>query len=104
MDHYVGGHAQHLLGMSAIWRVVPRCCPPLACSAVSSTSTMSYNPYKKRGRGPNRGGGRGRGGGGGGGRGRGGGGPPPGLSGKDIGMYYRNKSMAKKKEKEKNEV
>ena len=42
---------------------------------------MSYNPYKKRGRGP-----------------------PPGLTGKDIGLYYRNKSMAKKKEKEKNEV
>lgn len=64
---------------------------------------MSYNPYKKRGGGPNRGGGRGRGRGGRGGRGRGGG-PPSGLSGRDIGMFYRNKSLAKKQEKEKNEV
>lgn len=65
--------------------------------------SMSYNPYKKRGGGPNRGGGRGRGRGARGGRGRGGG-PPPGLSGRDIGMFYRNKSMAKKQEREKNEV
>ena len=60
---------------------------------------MSYNPHKKRGGGPNRGGGRGRGRGG----GRGGG-PPQGLSGRDIGMYYRKKGLAKKEEREKNEV
>ena len=66
---------------------------------------MSYNPQRKRGGGPNRGGGRGRGRGRGrGGGGRGGGGPPPGLSGKAIGMYYRNKSQEKKQEREKNEV
>ena len=64
--------------------------------------SMSYNPYKKRGGGPNRGGGRGRGRGRGG-RGRGSG-PPPGLSGKEIGMYYRKKTLAKKDEREKNEV
>ena len=65
------------------------------------SSFMSYNPCRKRGGGPNRGGGRGRG------RGRGGrgrGGPPPGLSGKDIGMYYKKKSQEKKEEREKNEV
>ena len=61
---------------------------------------MSHNPYRKRGGGPNRGGGRGRG------RERGGrgGGPPQGLSGKDIGMYYKRKGLAKKEEQEKNEV
>lgn len=64
---------------------------------------MSYNPYKKRGGGPNRGGGRGRGRGMRGGRGRGGG-PPPGLTGRDLGMFYRNKSLAQKQEREKNEV
>ncbi|CAI8047009.1 ATP-dependent DNA/RNA helicase DHX36 [Geodia barretti] len=65
---------------------------------------MSYNPQRKRGGGPNRGGGRGRGRGRGrGGGGRGGGGPPSGLSGKAIGMYYKNKGQEKKQEREKNE-
>lgn len=52
--------------------------------------------------GPNRGGGgRGRGRG----RGRGGGGgPPPGLSGREIGLFYAARSKAKKKEKDRNEV
>ena len=62
-------------------------------------STMSY---RGRGRGgPNRGGGRGgpnRGGG------RGGGGRPPGLKGKDIGMYYRQQSLQKKQEHERRNV
>ena len=39
-----------------------------------------------------------------GGQGREGGRHPSGLSGKDIGMYYRDRSQAKKKDKEKNEV
>ena len=56
--------------------------------------------YRRRGGGPNRGGGRGRGRGG---RGRGDG-PPQGLSGRDIGMFYRQKSLTKKIEKEKKEV
>ena len=73
-----------------------------ARSGVANRFFMSYNSYKKRGGGPNRGGGRGSGRG----RGRGGrgGGPPEGLSGKAIGMYYRQKSLAKKDEREKNEV
>lgn len=56
---------------------------------------MSGRSYGRRGHGPNTGhrGGRGRG------RGR-----PPGLSGRDIGMYYRDLGIKKKKEKEKNEV
>ena len=58
-----------------------------------SLSGMSYYS-RPRGRGPNRGGGRGR-------RGRG---PPPGLSGKEIGMYYREKGLEKKKLREKYEV
>lgn len=94
--------------MSVIWKA-SRCVPLQLNSFVSrhgafTRVSMSYNPYKKRGGGPNRGGGRGRGRGVRGGRGRGGGGPPPGLSGRDIGMFYRNKSMAKKQEREKNEV
>lgn len=52
---------------------------------------------KRGGGGPNRGGG-GRG------RGRGRGGPPPGLKGREIGMFYAQKSQEKKKEREKNEV
>ena len=68
----------------------------------------------RRGRG---GGGRGRGGrggGGGGGRGRGGGGggrggggrerPPPGLKGREIGMWYAQRSKEQTKEKEKQQV
>ncbi len=51
---------------------------------------------RKRGGGPTRGGGRGRG--------RGRGGPPPGLKGRDIGMFYAQKSQERKKEQEKNEV
>lgn len=51
-----------------------------------------------RGRG-NRGGGRGgRGGGGGGGR------HPPGLKGAEIGMWYRNQSRGKKKQREISQV
>ena len=53
--------------------------------------------YGRRGRGysgPSRGGGRG------GGRGR----RPAGLSGKEIGMYYKQLSQKKKAEREKNEV
>ena len=38
------------------------------------------------------------------GRGGGGGGPPPGLSGKQIGLWYKDRSKGKKKEKEINEV
>ena len=60
-----------------------------------SLSGMSYYS-RPRGRGPNRGGGRGR-------RGRGRG-PPPGLFGKEIGMYYKEKSQEKKKLREKYEV
>ena len=49
--------------------------------------------YRGRGRGgPNRGGGRGRGG------------RPPGLRGKEIGMYYRQQSITKKKEQERRDV
>ena len=48
--------------------------------------------------------GRGRGGGGGRGRGRGGGGPPPGLKGREIGMWYAQRSKGKKKDKEIQEV
>lgn len=70
-----------------------------------------------RGRGgPNRGGGRGRGGrggrgrggrgkdGGGTGAGGGGGGHPPGLSGREIGMFYARGSKRKKEEREKTSV
>ena len=74
-----------------------------------------YGHKRFRGGGPNRGGGgpnRGgggpnRGGGGpnrGGGRGRGRGGPPPGLTGREIGMWYAQKSKHHKKEQEKNEA
>lgn len=91
--------------MSVIWKTTRSVVPQLNRTSVASRPgvfSMSYNPYRKRGGGPNRGGGRGRGRGRG---GRGGGGDrPQGLSGKDIGMYYRNKSLAKKEEKEKNEV
>ena len=96
------------LEMSVIWNtsrcVSPRCLS--FCTSCVKRFSMSYNPYKKRGGGPNRGGGRGgRGRGGrGGGRGGRGGGPPQGLSGREIGMFYRQKSQAKKEEKEKNEV
>ena len=86
---------------------------------------MSYRGggggYGRRGRGPNRGGGRGqrggsRGRGGRGGRdGRGGGGsggggaeghgaPPPGLSGRALGMWYASRSRAHKKNRERNEA
>ena len=55
--------------------------------------------YSGRGRG-----GRGRGGGGGG-RGRGRGGPhPPGLTGREIGMWYAQRGRGKKKERELREV
>ena len=81
-------------------------------------SEMSYRGgggggYGRRGRGPNRGGGRGRGGGGRGrSRGRGGGAagaeghgaPPPGLRGRDLGMWYASRSRAHKKTRERNEV
>ena len=57
-----------------------------------------------RGRGgPNRGGG-GRGRGGGRQRGRGRGNHPSGLSGREIGLWYKNKSMGAKKDREKKEV
>ena len=88
--------------MSIIWNTAPLSVKLVtARSGVVNRFSMSYNSYRKRGGGPNRGGGRG-----GRGRGRGGrgGGPPPGLSGKAIGMYYRQKGLAKKEEKEKNEV
>ena len=39
-----------------------------------------------------------------GGRGRGGGGPPPGLSGREIGMFYARKSKQNKVEREKKSV
>lgn len=99
--------AKRLRMMSVIWKA-SRCIPlQLNCFAsrhgAFTRVSMSYNPYKKRGGGPNRGGGRGRGRGARGGRGRGGG-PPPGLSGREIGLFYRNKSQAKKQEREKNEV
>lgn len=84
-----------------------RLCYPLTQLPQSSrecSSTMSHRgggySRKRGGGGPNRGGGRGRGGRGGGGRG----GRPAGLSGRDIGMFYAEKSKEKKKEKEKNEV
>lgn len=67
---------------------------------------MSYRGGmgRRRGGGPNRGGGPYRGGGGGR-RGRGGGGgPPPGLSGREIGMWYASRSRGRKKEKERKEV
>ena len=58
-----------------------------------------HSHYRGHG-GPNRGGGRGRGG-----RGRGlGKGPPPGLSGREIGMYYAARSKRNKEEREKNSV
>ena len=62
--------------------------------------TMSYSYSGRRG-GGGRGGGRGPNRRGGGGRGRG---PPPGLSGREIGMYYKERSQAMKKDREKKEV
>ena len=58
---------------------------------------MSYRGSgggRRWGGGPNRGGGRGRG------RAS----HPPGLTGREIGLFYKEKSQAKKREKEKNEV
>ena len=73
------------------------------CAPLRNMSRQEYGrqrdfPYRRgRGRGAGRGGG---------GRGfRGGfGGPPRGLSGREIGMYYKNKSLERRKEREKNEV
>lgn len=69
------------------------------CSRTVSLTGMSRQEYGwgrgGRDRGPRRGGRGGRGGFG---------GPPRGLSGKEIGMYYKNKSLAHRKEREKNEV
>ena len=88
------------------------------CGTEGVGSSMSYRRGgagggygQRRGRGgPNRGGGRGRGSwrdsDEGHGRREGGRkqGPPPGLSGKDIGMYYAHRSRAKKKAQERNSV
>lgn len=58
-----------------------------------------HGHHRGRGhRGPNSGGGRGRG------RGGGGQGPPPGLTGRDIGMFYAKKSKQKKQDREKHSV
>lgn len=74
------------------------------CARLTGMSHREYGrerdvPYRRggRGRGPRRGtGGRGF---------RGGfAGPPSGLSGKEIGMYYKNKSLERRKDREKNEV
>lgn len=53
---------------------------------------MSYRGHRGGRGGPNRGGGRGRGR------------PPPGLSGREIGMYYKQKSQQKTQERERKEV
>ena len=76
---------------------------------LESDIEMSYRGGRgyggRRGRGPNRGGGRGRRGfSGPGGPGDGAGGPPPGLSGRDLGMWYASRSRAQKKKRERNEV
>ena len=53
---------------------------------------MSYRGHRGGRGGPNRGGGRGRGR------------PPPGLSGREIGMFYKQKSQQKRQERERQEV
>ena len=71
--------------------------PPTRMSHQDYGRRKDFSYRRGRGRRPGRGsGGRGS---------RGGfGGPPRGLSGREIGMYYRNKSLEHKKEREKNEV
>ena len=71
--------------------------PPAQMSHQDYGRRKDFSYRRGRGRRPGRGGG-GRGS-------RGGfGGPPRGLSGREIGMYYRTKSLEHKKEREKNEV
>ena len=93
-------------------------CPQLQSS--ESDTEMSYRGggYGRRGRGPNRGGGRasrglgvrGRGSGRGasrkerGDRAEGHGAPPPGLRGRELGMWYASRSRAQKKKRELSEV
>lgn len=94
--------------------------PQLLSSELDTKMSYRGGGYGRRGRGPNRGGGRASRGpgvrvrGGGSGRGAGGkergdraeghGAPPPGLRGRELGMWYASRSRAQKKKRELSEV
>ncbi len=87
----LGGHSHHWSHLPrewGMWCLRRSICTRRRCANMSSGfSRRGRGPYERSG-----------------GQGREGGRHPSGLSGKDIGMYYRDRSQAKKKDKEKNEV